>query len=448
MAPNYQISAGVMQKLLQGDPFPCDPIVVQLSYDAGKFRISDTSNLWASVTITGVAKEDLQPPPSDFKLYIILIRGYVTSEANANGPQDSILSLTNIDIVSTTNKRNTGGFQKYQLPTASISAGKSYDFWATTAHFLSESDLSGLSLFSEQNKADTISNFMKHNGAIETLKNVSHLPTAAINELYQTTLHDFGNSQRDRQQATLSSNTGRHDAATAATVAHQHSLALEQALDADLAAVLSPALFCSWHGILCNLHRHAGVIRPHHVAVRVGQVAFRPSRQVGNDLDQLSHALNALEIRLRQGLSPSLAAMSFAAAVVFSINDTHAFADGNGRLARLTANWALKRAGIPFCVALFATPAQRKEYVAAQIMTRRNLYLVSRGDVSQESLLTVFRDVGCLSPLVNLFVDRVYKAVTEFNRLVEEKALALSDEDDARAVRVFRESAATGNCLM
>jgi hypothetical protein len=83
MFQDYEISSGVMHKLLLGDPLPSDPMIVQLSYADETYRISDSSNLWMPVTITGEAKEMLGKP-SETTIYKILLRGYVTSEANAH----------------------------------------------------------------------------------------------------------------------------------------------------------------------------------------------------------------------------------------------------------------------------------------------------------------------------------------------------------------------------
>jgi hypothetical protein len=133
---------------------------------------------------------------------------------------------------------------------------------------------------------------------------------------------------------------------------------------------------------------------------------------------------------------------------MFGILDIHPFVDGNGRLARIAANWALRRAGLPFCINIFATPAQRQMYVHAITMTRRNLCLVARGHVPQETMVDIMARSGLFSSLVQLVVEQVSRAVSECNKLVAEKAALAVDEREAKAARQFREKAAAGSCLI
>jgi fido (protein-threonine AMPylation protein) len=333
-----------------------------------------------------------------------------------------------------------------RLPSARIDAGKVNEFWTLVAPLLSDADLAGSYLFAGHEQAEAIFNLMQKAVDIEKLSKESDVPMTAENQFYHKTLSDFVSSQRNRQHVTITSNPGR---LLTDTIVRQHTLALEQALGQDLHATLSPALLCTWHGMLCDEQSHAGVVRPIHVAVRVGYTTFQPSHQVGADLEQLCHLLGALESRLvsTPSLSPSIASMTYAAAVFFSIADLHAFADGNGRLARIAANWALRRFGVPFCVPMFATLEERKEYISAILFTRRNLYIVARGEVLQESLLEVYRNEGCLLPLILLFMNRLYKSVTDFNRLLADQSRTLSDFDDMTGRR-FRKRAADGICLM
>jgi hypothetical protein len=450
MSHKYQIVPGVIEKLVLGAPFPSDPIFVILSHDDGNFFLSDRADTWTPVTITKAVKKELSSPLEN-QLYFILIRGYVTSEANEIcGNEDPILCLTNIKMIGDCESEETAHtcLSSAASTSASIAFGTSLDFWKTTAPLLSDSELSGYSKFSHHEKAETISKFMRYNALNQVQTSASHSSPMSSNQLYQTTLHDFARSQRDRQLATLA--FGRAptlDAAGAAEFGQLHNLVIDQALGKDLAATLSPEQLCSWHKILYSAYPCAGEICDRRVA-GFDRSKIRPSQQIRGDLDRLCIAFVDLEIRLWQNLSPWLAAVTFAAAVLFGINDTDAFAIGSGWLARLAANWALKRAGIPFSVVLFVTEEQRNEYAVAHALTQRNLLVISRGDVSQESLLNVVRDSGCLLPIVNLFVDRIHKAVTVFNRLIEETSLALSEENNACAARLFRERSVAGNCLM
>jgi len=217
-----------------------------------------------------------------------------------------------------------------------------------------------------------------------------------------------------------------------------------------------------------GLQADAGQLRRKNV--RVGLTNFQPSETMAATLDQLLTALNTLQNRLlysrnhhhrnahhyprhrdqqdSEVLSTGRAAATFAAAVFFGIVDTHAFSDGNGRLGRLAANWALRRAGIPFCIHLFATGVQRKEYTTATIITRRNLYLQERGNVDPSAMMEALQLAGGLGPLVDLFLERLAKTITEFNNLFQEKSSLVMEEADAKAARRFREKAATGSCII
>jgi prophage maintenance system killer protein len=243
---------------------------------------------------------------------------------------------------------------------------------------------------SQQEKEHVVSECILENAAFDTkAMDASHRPTTA-NKLYENTLFSFAFSQSDQLQAMLLSNTSPNDAVT---------LTVLQVLDLDIKARLSPTLLCSWHGSLCHGEEHAGLICPRPQALDSNQdqtvTWARPPQRVLSELEQLCDALVALETHASQSLSPCVAAMTFAAAVALGIGDMHAFASGNTRLVHLAVQWALKRAGIPFCVTLFETPEELQNYTKAQSMTRRNLYLVSRGDVPHESLLAVFQDSGC-----------------------------------------------------
>ena len=141
------------------------------------------------------------------------------------------------------------------------------------------------------------------------------------------------------------------------------------------------------------------------------------------------------------------------------------FADGNGRLARLLGNGALRALGLPFCVNWFATPAQRREYVLATLMTRRNLTLVYRGrkdcldeNISSEnggsyynsaSIQEYMRDAmvaaGMYYPLVALLMDRIRKAIPEFVQLQHNKQLSQMEHEESKAARRVRERAAAGS---
>ena len=290
----------------------------------------------------------------------------------------------------------------------------------------------------------------------------------AAAETYMSALREFRTSQLDRQNAGLTSNVGRADAAQASLLKQRHRSALDAALlhAEKTREPLSLDLLCRWHAVLCGggLHSEAGRLRKK--SVRAGRTTFTPPAQVRTELEKVIACLNKLEKRLvtdRQHGNDGAGPLLFAAAALFGIVDIHPFADGNGRLTRIVANWALRRAGLPFPVNLLVTPAQRKEYVSAIEATRAATDLVYRGiedekedmgrnqdggTTASSARLDALRTTGCFSSLVRLFADRMSRAYAEFRREETEKASLASEEAEARAARAAREKAAVSDCII
>jgi fido (protein-threonine AMPylation protein) len=288
--------------------------------------------------------------------------------------------------------------------------------------------------------------FVLHHLAMRTLHESSTTKTtehAARN--YMSAVREFASAQLDRQKASLTTNVGHEAADRATLVTEQHRTALEAALaHADTTQDLTVDALQHWHGLLCGggLVPDAGRLRTR--KNRAGNTDFLPAEQVPLELDKFCRAVRSLGSRLLD----SNGAATFAAAVCFGVLDIHAFADGNGRLSRISTNWALRRAGLPFVINLFATPAQRREYVSAIEMTRRNLSIVARGNVDEETLLDATAHSGLLQPLECLIMDQISRAAVECGKLVAEKSLLVSEEQEARVARQFREKAAAGTCLI
>jgi fido (protein-threonine AMPylation protein) len=287
---------------------------------------------------------------------------------------------------------------------------------------------------------------------------------------------EFELSQLDRQAATLAAHVSRSPD-QAELVVSQHRQAVMAAMRHGAAAgsvassftasnsnALTVEVLCEWHKTACQglIKSTAGQTRTN--AVRVGHVTFRPPADVRSDLVKVCTGLSVIEARLRTLDATSTAsgrnsnhhnshtlgsrAALYASIVFFAVVDTHAFSDGNGRLARIAANYALRRFGFPVPVALFATPSQRKEYTQATVQTRRNLYLLARGNVTNETLLEAFAVAGAFTPLLKLFLDRMEKAVVELTNLVQDKQRVVQEEAHHQAAREFRERAAQGTCLI
>jgi fido (protein-threonine AMPylation protein) len=278
----------------------------------------------------------------------------------------------------------------------------------------------------------------------------SDSPGRAAGTAFAAAVEEFERSQLDRQSATLASHVSRNpDKAEAVVAQHRQAVAAAMRFGAEAATAASSSsshsitvqVLCEWHRTACEgvIASTAGQIRDK--AVRVGHVSFRHARDVRADLVKVCNGLSAIEARLRTldvagslgGGHPSHTTLGsraalFASVVFFAVVDTHAFADGNGRLARIAANYALRRFGFPVPVALFATPSQRKEYTKATVQTRQNLYLLARGNVIEQSYLEAFAVAGAFTPLLKLFLDRMEKAVAELTNLVHDKQRLVQEE--------------------
>lgn len=403
------------------------------------------------------------------------VKGYVVSQANLNH-DDPVLCLTHIKIWRTT--RNLAIIPQgdcFQLTQARISGGRIPGFLKDVAPYLSMKALSGAlanavtltTSTANDTKLKVVADFLSKHKAMLTLhrssSNVSaesgssdtttshHTPTRASTEIYTSVLQSFQAAQLDRQKASLTSNAGRADAATAEKVTHQHQAALQYLLDLPPADELTLENLHACHANLCQgLVDDAGRLRSKNV--RVAFTNFCPHERVAATLDQLLPSIRTLRSRLIQNVSANdervEAGVTFCAAVFMGIIDTHPYSDGNGRLARIAINWALKRAGFPFVIHLFATPTQRAEYSESLRRTRRNIDLISRGNVLDEMLLEAYQRVGVFRPIVQLLMDRIYKAVAEFNKMVDEKSSLHWEESEQRIARKFRERAAAGSCLI
>lgn len=446
LTAKLELTQDAVRDLFRGADFPADPIIVNLVHDGESYRLVDASTSAAVRLLPAAEKHVALDVPCT-----IMVRGAVVSEVNA-GSTEPLLFLARATVVlAAPTKLMAYSPTQYRLPADRVPGGKAYEFFNSMMHFMNDRDLAGVGP-EMQAEAATIDEFLRQHVAMETLHaSPAH---AASTTPYMTALEQFRAAQLDKQKASLTSNTGRANASSSTQISEQHEAALKQALLYN--GPLTSEVLCGWHCTLCQgLNRHpAGALRPARVSVRVGHTAFQPSSVVGDHLAQLCQAVNSLESRLlhprphSSELSRGLAAMVYAAAVFFGVVDTHAFQDGNGRLARIAGNWALMKAGLPFCIHFSANPGQRTEYTSATVLTRRNLYLTRRGHVENEDLELAFAKAGALGPIVRLFTDRVHKAVVELKKAAGDNASHVDDDAEARAAKTFRERAAAGNCFI
>ena len=326
---------------------------------------------------------------------IIKVTGYVTSESNT--PTVPFICITSFEYLSGLGNSNAI-IQSYPSPPSiKIAGGRagSLFFQETVACFTDE-ELVGLSTSgafgTELNRSfiQDVSSFLVNYQAMKTL---SQIPNDDKSVNYMKAINEFSDSQMQRQIASLSSNAGREDADRSAKLVNNYSSALSMALahGRDPHRNLDVDVLCAWHRELGGdgLIENAGCIRKKQV--RAGPTTFTHKDHVVSELEHFLMGMRELENRLvhnnRGGVLDSnkgYGPIAFAAAALFGVNDIHPFNDGNGRMSRILANWALARAGHAFVTNFFATPQQRTEYVHALQMTRINTTLVSRGAVSPD----------------------------------------------------------------
>lgn len=442
---------------------------------------------------------------------VVTVRGMVATDGhNPRYDLDPIVCLTTIEILSTLSSQSaidTG--TRYRCPhklsdtlhspskpmptpssnsTARVRAGTIGSFLDHTLPFLTtdefvrchDTNLQRLvlaectshdqladdsvqkSITSLNQHAEQVQTFLTRHTAMVTLQ--TSQPTEHAVQNYNNSLREFASSQLDRQKASLASNAGREAADRAHLITQQYNAALEEAMGLGTTGskqkdILTPERLLQWHSILLkDLHSEAGQIRSK--TVRAGNTVFCRPKDISSELDKFCHALTNLQQRLHlgdaaSGNTPTTAtnawhAILFAAVAMYGIVDIHPFADGNGRISRIVANWALK--AFPFTINLFATPAQRAEYVLALEATRHLLSLSNQkkihGAVTSNEILQVTKSSGIFAPLVRLLMDRMGRAVVEFHRVWQEKLGLAAEALECKAARQARERAKEGTCII
>lgn len=215
----------------------------------------------------------------------------------------------------------------------------------------------------------------------------------------------------------------------------QNTETLEYALQCK-DEVLSSELLLRWHALLLDdgLEQEAGCFRSEKVSKRVGELCDNLER----------HWLP----KIKDEPTNPVQIASFAAAAMLGFLDIVPFEVGNQRLARIVLNWTLRRAGLPFCITLYSNQEEKLSYLHAIQLTKQNLYLVPQGYVDESETTMILRSTGGLVPLVGHLLDRLARATADLCMLVEKKTFIASEETDARLLRLAREKAAEGSCII
>eukprot|EP00531_Pseudo-nitzschia_arenysensis_P000735 CAMPEP_0116139984 /NCGR_PEP_ID=MMETSP0329-20121206/13599_1 /TAXON_ID=697910 /ORGANISM="Pseudo-nitzschia arenysensis, Strain B593" /LENGTH=969 /DNA_ID=CAMNT_0003635055 /DNA_START=376 /DNA_END=3285 /DNA_ORIENTATION=+ len=308
-----------------------------------------------------------------------------------------------------------------------------------------------------------VSNFIEQHLAIMALKkrkeNASLLSSSSFSLMmgslkyfqnYTSAIKEFDQMQKEEQFMSLSDMIeefnaddfvcGETTAASKPTCRQeqswvQHTETLEYALQCKDES-FSSELLLRWHAWLLGdgLEQEAGSFRSELVG-----------KQVGDFCDALE---NHWLPYIREEPTDPKRITSFAAAAMLGVLDLVPFQVGNQRLARIVLNWTLRRAGVPFCMTLYSNREEKLAFLSAIQITRQNLFLVPRGSVEESETAVILRSTEGLIPLVDYLLNRLSRATINLCTLVEKKSLMASEENDARLVRLAREKAAEGTCII
>jgi len=435
------------------------------------------------------------------KSCIVRVNGYITSEGNlhslkkpnGNPSRDGgfnsgsiLLCITAFQMLHLEEHGLTRHFSmqpnKIKVPAQSgkIPGGRSATILQQTCACFTDQELAGIPSNSQvstqghtcmRDRIQKIQAFLTNHQAMHTLSinGRNHIdannvtPSAGGSHLtgnYGKAIEEFREAQIKRQIASLTNNASGESSDNATKMVTQYSSAMSTAMShAKSNQCLTIEDVCKWHGILGDgVITNAGQLRTK--MVRTGLTTFTEKDCLREELEKYVFLLRELEVTLLHNQSSSLwgndganikrgyGPLLLASVATFVLCDIHPFHDGNGRLCRILGNWALRRAGFPFVVNLFATPLQRADYINAIMLTRRNVGIIAIGSVSPDVFSTVRRMVGILKPLVELFVDRVQKATTQCLVIISDKSRIESEEMESRAAKRFREVAAAGSCLI
>jgi len=294
---------------------------------------------------------------------------------------------------------------------------------------------------------------------------------------YLPTVRDFEELQLEHQAAGLCKNSTVDTEIEFSQIVNGHASALKIAIvkandrenghengsPTHDSSGLSKNLLCYLHSILCQSHAQKGNFRT--TEAQADNTLFCSVNKIDAEMENLLTAQNLLwstwwvkKSRRNDDLArqrETYDAVSIAAIMMYAINDIHPFADGNGRMSRICANYVLRLViGLPFSVTMIETPIQRQEYAEGikqarisiqQLLSGNNESMTepSLGVKENESVLA-----GAFEPIIHMILDRISLAIQKLQQLLEERGCAAIAGEEARIARIVRERAATGRCII
>ena len=278
---------------------------------------------------------------------------------------------------------------------------------------------------------------------------------------YMPTIKKFASTQVDRQAAGLRTNTRKEREEGLADLIHGHSAAMKFAIEHSARNSNGPTIngsfglnknvLCSMHSILCP--SQSGKFRINQA--KAGKTMFCSAVKIDAEIRSLFILMESLWLSWLQKRGGSnifketYQAVSLATILMYCLNDIHPFVDGNGRLARICANYALHRTlGLPFTLTLVATEAHRQEYIDGLRKGHLTVQRLKEQKISFSSSGKNDRSLTTFEPLIHMILDRMAHAIQQLQQSLNEKAHAVTEDEENRIARLVRERAASGQCII
>mmetsp|Transcript_40632 Transcript_40632/g.46191 ORF Transcript_40632/g.46191 Transcript_40632/m.46191 type:complete len:753 (-) Transcript_40632:299-2557(-) len=338
-------------------------------------------------------------------------------------------------------------------------------------------NLSIISEFLKQHVLAVVACSSTNGNSMQNTFNASSTKPITAASYYLPTVRDFEELQLEYQSNGLSEKKSFDTEKESSPITNGHASALKIAIvkandrkkyhdngsPTHDSFGISKHLLCYLHSILCQSHSQKGKFRT--TEAQADNIRFCSVKKVDAEIENLLTAQNALwstwwvrKSRRSNDLSRKKEiydAVSMAAILMYAINDIHPFADGNGRISRICANYVLRRViGLPFSITMIATPVQRQKYTEgikkARISVRQ---LISKKNESMTKLSLCVKEngsveAGAFGPVIYMILDRIAISIHQLQKLLDERGRAVISGEEARIARMVREQVAAGRCVI
>ena len=240
-----------------------------------------------------------------------------------------------------------------------------------------------------------------------------------VARMYMNCMREFAQTQIDMTLATLSSHTFKGDKVQAQQVGTQYMAAGNYLLGGVGAALGLDSLKTAHRVLMRNLCVLPGEFRT--VPARCGNRHFIPPAAIHSQMKEFVLALGFLLSR------QDISICAKAAWALGHLVAIHPFADGNGRLGRLLANWVLASCDLPFAVVLCSADSHRAEIQACKS----------------------FDIEGRTKQLAHVITSGVLRGWHEFDR-VRERAMRTGQQDASErcSIKHIKRTAKDGTCIV